>query len=236
MTDTPVEYHRSRYDAPKKKGFMGVSIGVWIVVLIVVTILFGVLLYFVDKSRFELKIPDYTDDSVQVDLIDPIPPPPPPPPTDQPPPPKLQPREPAPSPMAPPVTLPIPPVPKEDRQEYTGPPVNIPGPPPPPAPPAPPRPSVITNPTWSRMPQPTERDFPDRALSTGTSGVATVRCTAQANGRPTNCQVVSESPSGYGFGRAAVRVVQRGELSPRTVDGAAENATFNVTIRFPIAN
>ena len=77
MTDTPVEYHRSRYDAPKKKGFMGVSIGVWIVVLIVVTLLFGVLLYFVDKSRFELKIPDYTDDSVQVDLIDPIPPPPP---------------------------------------------------------------------------------------------------------------------------------------------------------------
>jgi protein TonB len=95
---------------------------------------------------------------------------------------------------------------------------------------------VITNPQWSRRPQPTERDFPDRALQSGTSGSATVRCTVQANGRPTGCQVVSEEPSGYGFGRAAVRVVERGQLSPRTVDGAAQNATFVATIRFPIAS
>ncbi len=43
----------------------------------------------------------------------------------------------------PPVTLPIEPTKKEDRVEYRGPPVIVPGPPPPPAPPAPSRPSVI---------------------------------------------------------------------------------------------
>ena len=51
----------------------------------------------------------------------------------------------------PPVTVAVEPTKKEDRQEYTGPPVIVPGPPPPPAPPAPPKPSVITNPSWSRQ-------------------------------------------------------------------------------------
>ena len=38
MTD--VEYHRSRYDIPKQKGFMGVSYPVLIVCLLIVTIIF----------------------------------------------------------------------------------------------------------------------------------------------------------------------------------------------------
>ncbi|PZO00283.1 MAG: energy transducer TonB, partial [Alphaproteobacteria bacterium] len=123
---------------------------------------------------------------------------------------------------------------KEDRVEYTGPPVIVPGPPPPPAPPAPVRPSVITNVQWSRRPSVTGDDFPARALERGIGGSATVRCTAQANGRPANCQVTAEDPAGQGFGRSAVRVAQRGQLSPATVDGAARDASFNVTIRFPV--
>lgn len=43
----------------------------------------------------------------------------------------------------PPITLPIEPTRKEDRVEYQGPPVIVPGPPPPPAPPAPSRPTVV---------------------------------------------------------------------------------------------
>jgi protein TonB len=38
-----------------------------------------------------------------------------------------------------------------------------------------------------------------------------------------------------GFGAAAMRVVQRGQLSPRTVDGAAVGATFTVRIPFNLA-
>jgi len=130
------------------------------------------------------------------------------------------------------VTLPIEPTKKEDRVEYTGPPVIVPGPPPPPAPPAPPRPSVITNPQWARPPRPTERDFPQRALDRGVGGSATIECTVTPNGRPEGCRVVSEEPSGMGFGAAAIRIVQRGQLSPRTVDGAATNAKFVVRVPF----
>ncbi|MBK1968261.1 energy transducer TonB [Brevundimonas diminuta] len=100
------------------------------------------------------------------------------------------------------------------------------------APPAPPRPSVITNPQWARPPRPTERDFPQRALDRGVGGSATVECTVTPSGRPEACRVVSEEPSGMGFGAAAVRIVQRGQLSPRTVDGAATNAKFVVRVPF----
>jgi len=236
MTDTPVQYHRSRYDAPRTKGFLGASPATWAGALLVVTILFGILIFYVQQTKFKLNEFNYVDESVDVELIEPAPPPPPPPPPppDTPPPPKLQVRPPVINTLAPPppVTLPIEPTKKEDRVEYTGPPVIVPGPPPPPAPPAPPRPSVITNVQWSSRPRPTADDFPARALERGVSGSATVRCVAQPNGRPANCQVVSEEPAGQGFGRAAVRIVQRGQLSPRTVDGAAVNASFNVTVPF----
>ena len=203
MTD--VEYHRSRYDVPKATGFMGVSYPVLIVCLLVVSILFALLIFFLQQSKFKLKEFNYVDESVEVELVEPVPPPPP---------------------------VNITPTKKEDRVEYTGPPVNIPGPPPPPAPPAPVRPSTITNVQWARQPRPTADDFPARALEREISGSATVECTARSNGSPANCQVISEEPAGMGFGRAAVRVVQRGQLSPRTVDGAAQDATFRVRVPF----
>ncbi|MCA0368023.1 MAG: energy transducer TonB [Proteobacteria bacterium] len=87
---------------------------------------------------------------------------------------------------------------------------------------------------WARQPRPTADDFPARALEREISGSATVECTAQASGRPTRCRVIEESPSGMGFGNAAIRVVQRGQLSPRTVDGAAEDATFRVRVPFTL--
>ncbi|MFN5481942.1 MAG: energy transducer TonB, partial [Brevundimonas sp.] len=97
----------------KKKGLsMGALVGITVSALLHVAA--GVWLY---TSRFELKPFEYTDDAVDVELIEPAPPPPP-------------------------VTLNIEPTKKEDRVEYAGPPVIGPGPPPPPAPPAPVRPSV----------------------------------------------------------------------------------------------
>lgn len=104
------------------------------------------------------------------------------------------------------------------------------------APPTPAPPTVITSPAWSRRPTPTAADFPQRAMDRGVSGSATVRCVAQASGRPADCVVVSETPANMGFGRSAVRVVERGQLSPRTVNGAAENATFTVRIPFQLAD
>ncbi|HWQ88120.1 TonB family protein, partial [Brevundimonas sp.] len=134
----------------------------------------------------------------------------------------------------PPVTLPIEPVKKEDRVEYTGPPVIVPGPPPPPAPPAPPRPSVITNPSWARQ---VAGEFPERALSRGIeSGTVRVSCAVQPNGSLTDCQVRSEDPAGAGFGQAALAAARRSRVSPRTVDGAAVGARVEWTQRYRAAD
>ena len=78
MTD--VTYHRSRYDAPKQKGFMGVSTPVLLVCLLVVTLLFALLLFYLQQAKFKLKEFNYVDESVEVELVEPVPPPPPPPP------------------------------------------------------------------------------------------------------------------------------------------------------------
>lgn len=71
---------------------------------------------------------------------------------------------------------------------------------------------------WSRPPRPTEADFPQRALDRNVDGSATVECTAASNGRPSDCRILAEDPPGLGFGSAALRIIQRGQLSPRTVD------------------
>ena len=231
MTAAEPHAHRDPILDPPRKKKKGLSTGaiIGIGVSVVVHALVGIYLY---QNKFKLKEFNYVDDSVDVELVEL-----PPPPTDTPPPPKLQVRVPA------PVTTPNPPPPvyieptdKDKRVEYDGPVAIVPGPPPPPAPPAPPppapRPSVITNVQWSRPPRTTDADYPSRALEREISGSAVVQCTAQANGRPANCRVVSETPSGAGFGAAAVRIVQRGQLSPRTVDGAARDATFTVRIPF----
>jgi len=133
------------------------------------------------------------------------------------------------------VTLPIEATKKEDRVEYTGPPVIVPGPPPPPAPPAPPRPSVITNPDWVRQPNSSDlaRFYPSRAASDGTEGVATINCAVQANGRVTDCNVVNESPAGAGFGRATIQASSRFQMRPQTRDGQpVGGARVNITLRW----
>ncbi|WP_271145371.1 energy transducer TonB [Brevundimonas sp. NIBR10] len=94
-------------------------------------------------------------------------------------------------------------------------------------------PAVLTNVTWSRPPRVTADDFPSRALDRGVGGFATVSCTAAATGRPANCRVVSESPAGLGFGQAAVRVVQRAQLSPRS-SGTIADPTFTTRVEFNV--
>jgi periplasmic protein TonB len=123
---------------------------------------------------------------------------------------------------------------KEDRIEVAGPAVITRTPPEPAPLPAPPRPSVITNPTWARQAAP---EFPERAQSRGIeSGSVVVSCTVQPNGSLANCQIASETPSGAGFGQAALAAARRSRVSPRTVDGAAQGATVRYTVRFQLGD
>jgi protein TonB len=106
-------------------------------------------------------------------------------------------------------------------------------PPPPPPPPAPPPPPpVITRPDWISRPDGSEfaRYYPSRAQEDGVSGRATLSCTVTTRGTLTNCQVVSESPAGAGFGRASQQIANRFRMRPQTVNGQPVEAST----RFPI--
>ena len=99
----------------------------------------------------------------------------------------------------------------------------------------PPRaPAVITSPSWIRQPSADQlmRAYPDRALRAEVGGLATVNCLVQPNGRVADCNLTSETPGGYGFGRAAQGLTRHFQISPRTVDGAAVGSRVNIAIRF----
>jgi protein TonB len=128
------------------------------------------------------------------------PPPPPPPPPDKPPPPP-----PPPPDLPPPVAAPI----------ATDIPVS------PPAPPPPPAPAVITNPTWLKRPngRDFERYYPTRALDREKTGRVVLNCVVQANGS-INCAISEETPDGWGFGEAALKIAKSFQMAPQTVNGA----------------
>lgn len=102
-------------------------------------------------------------------------------------------------------------------------------------PPRPPADPVIRNPQWISRPSAAElmRAYPDRALERGVSGSATLSCGVRADGAMTGCTIASETPSGQGFGRAAMSLSRDFRISPRTVDGTAiEGARVSIPIRF----
>ncbi len=64
--------------------------------------------------------------------------------------------------------------------------------------------------------------YPDAAKSAGImSGEATVVCQATADGEMSDCKATSESPSGYGFGDAAVSLAAQIKVSAQGKDGSA---------------
>jgi TonB family protein len=97
--------------------------------------------------------------------------------------------------------------------------------------PGPVRPPVITNPVWAVPPRPT---YPDRAVEGRLEGSAELSCTVNGNGSVSACSIVSETPAGAGFGRAALAGVRTARLSPRSVDGVVSGGSVRFTQRFEL--
>ena len=95
-------------------------------------------------------------------------------------------------------------------------------------------PAIIRNPSWSRQPSADQmtRAYPDRAIAANVAGSASLNCLVLPSGAVTDCNVLRETPGGYGFGRAAQGLSRHFRVNPRTVNGAAEGSRVNINLRF----
>ena len=72
--------------------------------------------------------------------------------------------------------------------------------------------------------------FPDAALRLGKSGSAVVHCSITDIGRLRGCTVVSETPAGYDFGRAALSLMKFFRLKGRFAPDASIDMPFTYGI------
>ena len=60
-----------------------------------------------------------------------------------------------------------------------------------------------------------------------------MQCDVRADGKVENCIIVEESPAGLGFGEAALKLTDKFEMRPESIDGkAVGGAKVNIPIRF----
>ena len=86
---------------------------------------------------------------------------------------------------------------------------------------------------WLERPSLRGDDYPAAALVDDLSGEARIACSADTEGRPTDCRVENETPAGYGFGEAARTVVMRGRIDPSSLSG--DGGVFRVRIPFSVS-
>jgi protein TonB len=73
---------------------------------------------------------------------------------------------------------------------------------------------------------------PWRARAKGVSGDVLLHCQVAPDSTARNCRIVHESPGGYGFGEAALKVSRYFRLSPPMVNGAPR---YEIWVPIPIA-
>ena len=85
-----------------------------------------------------------------------------------------------------------------------------------------PRPGqLLTRPHWKRRPKPEDlkRVYPPRAKAERISGRAVIICDVTLEGLLANCQTSQETPEGYGFGEAAIKLAAVIRMTPMKIDG-----------------
>jgi TonB family protein len=94
-------------------------------------------------------------------------------------------------------------------------------------------PRLITDPQWTGVPRMTEAVYPPRAIKARVTGITTVECEARGDGTMKKCVCLEETPAGFDFGRAAVRLGMAHRIKPRDLDGSSvAGAHVRFQIRF----
>nr|WP_255500863.1 energy transducer TonB [Caulobacter sp. 17J80-11] len=97
--------------------------------------------------------------------------------------------------------------------------------------PRPAPPPGYSGPRWAEGSEAISDAFPQTALRAGVSGTVLLSCRITVEGAATNCEVLEESPAG--FGKAAVQASGRYRFKPATYEGRPiEAAQVKIPIRF----
>lgn len=96
-----------------------------------------------------------------------------------------------------------------------------------------PRPSVVSDPDWLERPNGDEVSaaYPSIALEFWISGRVTLVCAVDSYGALENCATEGESPTGLGFGSAAISLAPKFRMVPKKVDG---RPVVGGSVRIPI--
>jgi TonB family protein len=94
------------------------------------------------------------------------------------------------------------------------------------------------SPDWRRKPTSDQISgfYPKAAILQKIRGKVLVRCDINVNGETENCTVLSETPSGYGFSDAALKLAKISEFTPRIVDGKPVKSWVNIPLNFTLSD
>jgi outer membrane biosynthesis protein TonB len=89
-------------------------------------------------------------------------------------------------------------------------------------------PEIVAKPTGAQI----QAAYPTRALDNQIQGGAVIECMATVAGKLAECHVYNETPTGYGFGQAALDLAGDFALKPRLVDGAPVDGPVRIAVSF----
>ncbi len=92
-------------------------------------------------------------------------------------------------------------------------------------------PMEITRPQWLRRPENVARFYPARAIERGVEGEVRLDCIVAVRGL-LNCSVAYETPTGWGFGAAALRIAGEYRMSPALRDGVPVEGRYRMVVPF----
>ena len=93
-------------------------------------------------------------------------------------------------------------------------------------------PPIVTRPHRLRVPK-RRRSNPARAIEHGKTGEVSLTRLVRIDGTLA-CQVAHETPGGWGFGTAAMRISQSYQMAPDTRDGAPVEARYTLRVPFEL--